>query len=210
MMARLEDSVTLRARVGWPGERPARYYPTRVENGAMRCIECDAADVSERRERTTRGYRRFQCHACGKRFNECSGGILNRAQYPSDIIALVHQGVSKPDLFMRAQTDPRMYQGLIRSWSPFWPNQDRRSQCARISQLPGWHLVSPLCGRPSYTPLLAPVSRLPPAPPPLYTDLPRHADIARTRQTRATTSGVRQRAASANRNKRPDAQRRMT
>jgi putative transposase len=55
----------------------------------MRCIECDAADVSERRERTTRGYRRFRCHACDKQFNERSGGILNRAQYPSDVIALV-------------------------------------------------------------------------------------------------------------------------
>ena len=55
----------------------------------MRCIECDAADVSERRERTTRGYRRFRCRACGKQFNERSGGILNRAQYLSDVIALV-------------------------------------------------------------------------------------------------------------------------
>ena len=55
----------------------------------MRCIGCDAADVSERRERTTRGYRRFRCRACGKQFNERSGGILNRAQYPSDVIALV-------------------------------------------------------------------------------------------------------------------------
>jgi hypothetical protein len=82
-------SVTLRARVGWPGERPASYYPTRVENGVMRCIECDAADVSERRERTTQGYRRFRCRACGKQFNERSGGILNHAQYPSDVIALV-------------------------------------------------------------------------------------------------------------------------
>jgi hypothetical protein len=45
--------------------------------------------------------------------------------------------------------------------------------------------------------------------PPLYADLPRHTDIARTRQTRATTSGVRQRAASANGNRLPDAQRRM-
>ena len=45
----------------------------------MRCIECDAADVSERRERTTRGYRRFRCRACGKQFNERSGGILNRS-----------------------------------------------------------------------------------------------------------------------------------
>ena len=55
----------------------------------MWCIECDAADVSERCERTTQGYRRFRCRACGKQFNERSGGILNRAQYPSDVIALV-------------------------------------------------------------------------------------------------------------------------
>ena len=55
----------------------------------MRCIECDAADVSERREWTARGYRRFRCRACGRQFNERSGGILNRAQYPSDVIALV-------------------------------------------------------------------------------------------------------------------------
>ena len=50
----------------------------------MRCIECDAAEVSERPERTAQGYRRFRCRACGKQFNERSGGILNRAQYPSD------------------------------------------------------------------------------------------------------------------------------
>jgi putative transposase len=55
----------------------------------MRCIECDAAESWERRERTTQGYRRFRCRACGKQFNERSGGILNRAQYPSDVIALV-------------------------------------------------------------------------------------------------------------------------
>ena len=55
----------------------------------MRSIECDAADVSERHETTTRGYRRFRCRACGKQFNERNGGILNRAQYPSDVIALV-------------------------------------------------------------------------------------------------------------------------
>jgi transposase-like protein len=36
-----------------------------------------------------RGYRRFRCRVCGKQFNERSGGILNRAQYPSDVIALV-------------------------------------------------------------------------------------------------------------------------
>ena len=55
----------------------------------MRCIACGAEEISERPERTARGYRRFRCHACGKQFNERSGGILNRAQYPSDVIALV-------------------------------------------------------------------------------------------------------------------------
>ena len=55
----------------------------------MRCVACDAAEVSERPERTAQGYRRFRCRACGRQFNERSGGILNRAQYPSDVIALV-------------------------------------------------------------------------------------------------------------------------
>jgi len=32
---------------------------------------------------------RFRCHARGKEFNERSGGLPNRAQYPSDVIALV-------------------------------------------------------------------------------------------------------------------------
>jgi putative transposase len=55
----------------------------------MRCIACDAEEISERPERTTQGYRRFRCHACGKQFNERTGGVLNRAQFPSDVIALV-------------------------------------------------------------------------------------------------------------------------
>jgi putative transposase len=55
----------------------------------MRCIECDAKEVSERRDRTAQGYRRLRCRVCGKQFNKRSGGILNRAQYPSDFIALV-------------------------------------------------------------------------------------------------------------------------
>ena len=35
------------------------------------------------------GYRRFRCRACGKQFNERSDTLLNRAQYPSDVLALV-------------------------------------------------------------------------------------------------------------------------
>ena len=55
----------------------------------MDCVACGSAAATERPERTARGYRRFRCRECGKRFNERSAGVLNRAQYPSDVIALV-------------------------------------------------------------------------------------------------------------------------
>jgi transposase-like protein len=55
----------------------------------MRCIGCGSRAITERPERTAQGYRRFRCHACGKQFNERTGTLLNRAQYPSDVIALV-------------------------------------------------------------------------------------------------------------------------
>ena len=45
--------------------------------------------MTERPERTAQGYRRFRCRACRKQFNERSGTVLNRAQYPSDVITLV-------------------------------------------------------------------------------------------------------------------------
>src|SRR3978361_1202876 len=55
----------------------------------MRCIECASEAVMERPERTAQGYRRFRCRICGKQFNERSGTLLNRTQYPSDVIAPV-------------------------------------------------------------------------------------------------------------------------
>jgi transposase-like protein len=54
----------------------------------MRCLECGSDAATERPERTAQGYRRFRCRTCGKQFNERSGGVLNRTQYPSDVIAL--------------------------------------------------------------------------------------------------------------------------
>lgn len=55
----------------------------------MECVGCGSTAVSERRDRTAQGYRRFRCRDCGRQFNERSGGVLNRTQYPSDVIALV-------------------------------------------------------------------------------------------------------------------------
>ena len=55
----------------------------------MGCVGCGSAAVSKRDERTAQGYRRFRCRACGKQFSERSADVLNRTQYPGDVIALV-------------------------------------------------------------------------------------------------------------------------
>ena len=55
----------------------------------MDCAACGSSSVTERSECTAQGYRRFRCRTCGKQYNERSGTVLNHAQYPSDVIALV-------------------------------------------------------------------------------------------------------------------------
>ncbi len=55
----------------------------------MDCVRCGSAAVTERPERTARGYRRYRCRGCGKQYNERSASPLNHTHYPSDIVALV-------------------------------------------------------------------------------------------------------------------------
>lgn len=55
----------------------------------MRCVGCGSDAPTERPERTAQSYKRFRCRTCGKHFNERTGTVLNRTQYPSDVIALV-------------------------------------------------------------------------------------------------------------------------
>src|SRR5215218_2239123 len=72
-------------RKAWVGYRAASHRG----RTKMRCLECGSQAVTERPERTAQGYRRFRCRTCGKQFNERSDTLLNRTQYPSDVIALV-------------------------------------------------------------------------------------------------------------------------
>ena len=114
----------------------------------MRCIECDAAKVSERPERTTQGYRRFRCRACGKQFNERSGGILNRAQYPSDVIALVVFWRLRYKLSLRDLSEMFLIRGIafsyeaVRDWetklSPTLIDNLRRRRKGRIGR--SWYV----------------------------------------------------------------------
>ncbi len=71
---------------GWPDHMAGPYHGWA---DGMRCGACGSKAVTERPERTAQGYRRFRCRACGKQSNERSGTVLNRAQYPSDVVALV-------------------------------------------------------------------------------------------------------------------------
>jgi len=55
----------------------------------VHCPKCRSTAFNQRPERTAQGYRRLRCLDCTNQFNERSGGLLNRTQHPSDVIALV-------------------------------------------------------------------------------------------------------------------------
>jgi transposase-like protein len=79
----------------------------------MRCVGCGSAAVSERPERTAHGYRRFRCRACGKQFNERSGGVLNHTQFPSDVIALVVLWRLRYKLSLRDLSEMFLLRGIV-------------------------------------------------------------------------------------------------
>src|ERR1700735_5306625 len=79
----------------------------------MRCVACDSSAISERPERTAQGYRRFRCRTCGKQFNERSAGVLNRTQYPSDIIALVVLWRLRYKLALRDLPEMFLIRGIV-------------------------------------------------------------------------------------------------
>src|SRR6202034_3956796 len=80
---------------------------------SMRCVGCDSTAISERPERTTRGYRRFRCRTCGKQFNERSAGVLNRTQFPSDVVALVVLWRLRYKLALRDLPEMFLIRGIV-------------------------------------------------------------------------------------------------
>lgn len=69
--------------------------------------------VTERPERTVQGYCRFRCRACGKQFNERTVGLLNRTQYPSDVIALVVLWRLRYKLALRDLPEMFLVRGIV-------------------------------------------------------------------------------------------------
>jgi transposase-like protein len=82
----------------------------------MDCVACGSEAVTERLERTARGYRRVRCRGCGKQYNERSGGLLNHRQYPSDVIALVVLWRIRYRLTLRDLAEMFLQRGVIFSY----------------------------------------------------------------------------------------------
>ncbi len=55
----------------------------------MKCPHCQSAETGEYTKKTNLGYRIFNCHRCGRAFNERTGTAYNKLQYPTDIVLLV-------------------------------------------------------------------------------------------------------------------------
>ncbi len=114
----------------------------------MPCLACRSEAVTERSERTAQGYRRFRCRACGKQFNERSGGLLNRTQYPSDVIALVVLWRLRYQLSLRDLAEMFLVRGIVfsheavRTWeaklTPCLSEELRRKRCGRIGK--SWYV----------------------------------------------------------------------
>jgi transposase-like protein len=94
------------------------------------CPKCRSTAVKERPERTAQGYRRFRCLDCTKQFNERSGGLLNRTQYPSDVIALVVLWRPRYKLSLRDLAEMFLIRGVVFNYEA--------SAAGRQSSLPHW------------------------------------------------------------------------
>src|SRR6201995_5456429 len=82
----------------------------------MRCPTCRSTAIRHRSERTAQGYHRFRWGNCGKQFNERSAGLLNRAQYPSDVIALVVLWRLRYKLSLRDLAEMFLIRGIVFSY----------------------------------------------------------------------------------------------
>ena len=108
----------------------------------MRCPKCRSTAVKEWPERTAQGYRRFRCLHCTKQFNERSSGLLNRTQYPSDVIALVVLWRLRYKLSLRDLAEMFLIRGImftyeaVRDWeaklTPALAEELRRSRKGKV------------------------------------------------------------------------------
>jgi putative transposase len=79
----------------------------------MTCPHCASTATTDRPDRTELGYRRFRCRACKRVFNERTGTLFNRLQYPTDIVSLVVLWRFRYKLSLRDLVEMFLQRGLI-------------------------------------------------------------------------------------------------
>jgi hypothetical protein len=79
-----------------------------------------STSTRERPERTAQDYRQLRCGKCGKQFSERSADVLNKAQYPSDIIALVVLWRLRYKLSLRGLAEMFLTRGFIFTYEAVW------------------------------------------------------------------------------------------
>jgi putative transposase len=79
----------------------------------MICPHCKSVTTTERPDRTELGYRRFRCRACQHGFNERTGTLYNRLQYPTDVVSLVVLWRARYKLSLRDLSEMFLQRGLI-------------------------------------------------------------------------------------------------
>jgi putative transposase len=79
----------------------------------MDCPHCQSSATTERPDVTARGCRRFRCRSCGRGFNERTGSVFNRVQYPPDVICLVVLWRVRYKLSFRDLTEMFLDRGVV-------------------------------------------------------------------------------------------------
>jgi putative transposase len=79
----------------------------------MVCPHCQSSAITERPERTELGYQRFRCRTCEGGFNERTGTLFNRLQYPTDVICLVILWRLRYKLSLRDLAEMFLERGII-------------------------------------------------------------------------------------------------
>jgi putative transposase len=79
----------------------------------MECPHRQSSATTERPECTELGYRRFCCGTCQQGFNERTGTLFNRLQYPTDVVCLVVLWRFRYKLSLRDLAEMFLDRGII-------------------------------------------------------------------------------------------------
>jgi putative transposase len=81
--------------------------------GKRDCPQGGSSAPTERSDVTARGYRRFRWRSCGGSFNERTGSLCSRLQYPPDVVCRVVLGRVRYNLSLRDLAEMGLERGVI-------------------------------------------------------------------------------------------------